>query len=118
MPLLQFQSNIPSVPINASNEIHQLFGQSLSEELGKSIQYVMVSLDFGKSLSFSGDSSRPCAYIEVKNVGALLPETTLKISKRLTILCSKKLKIEPSKVYIEFQESDRHMWGWNGTTFA
>ena len=118
MPLLQFKSNIPSITEKDSDEIHQLCGQILSEELGKSIQYVMIALEFGKSLSFAGSLSEPCAYIEVKNVGALLPEITSKISLRLTELCTNKLNIVSSRVYIEFQQSERHMWGWNGSTFA
>jgi phenylpyruvate tautomerase len=118
MPLLQFKSNIPNISEKSSGEIHHLFGQILADELGKSIQYVMVSLEFEKSLSFSGDSTQPCAYIEVKNVGTLSPDTTSKISNRLTDLCSHYFKIEPSRVYIEFQESERHLWGWNGSTFA
>ncbi len=118
MPLLQFKSNIPNISEKSLDEIHHLYGQILADELGKSIQYVMVSLDFEKSLSFSGDAVQPCAYIEVKNVGTLSPDTTTKISKRLTDLCLDYFKIEPSRVYIEFQESERHLWGWNGSTFA
>jgi len=117
MPLLQFQSNIQNISEESSDELHHLYGQILSEELGKSIQYVMVSLEFEKNLSFSADVAQPCAYIEVKNVGALSPDTTSKISKRLSDLCTRFLKIESSRVYIEFQDSERHMWGWNGSTF-
>ena len=118
MPLLHIHSSSKTLNENVIQEVHQTGAQILAEVLGKSTEYVMVLVNTASSLSFTQDVQTPCAYIEVKNVGALLPETTLKISKRLTILCSKKLKIEPSKVYIEFQESDRHMWGWNGTTFA
>ena len=58
------------------------------------------------------------AYCEVKNVGVLSPDTTNQITGFITEILSTKLKISPEQLYIEFQESERHLWGWNGKTFA
>jgi phenylpyruvate tautomerase PptA (4-oxalocrotonate tautomerase family) len=58
------------------------------------------------------------AYCEVKNVGLLSPDTTNQIASFITEILSTKLKISPEQLYIEFQESERHLWGWNGKTFA
>jgi len=118
MPLLQLKTNLKELPEHISSEFQKLGGEVLSEELGKSIKYVMVLVESSVSISFSGDSESPCAYLEVKNVGNLSPPVTEKISGRLSGLCAEMLAIEEARVYIEFQQSDRHMWGWNGTTFG
>ena len=98
-------------------EIHQSGAKILSEEIGKSIDFVMVILHSGCSLSFAQDSQTPCAYLEVKNVGKLPGEKTQRLSNKLTSLICDKLRVRPEQIYIEFQESERHLWGWNGATF-
>ena len=90
----------------------------LAEETGKSIDFVMVALDFGNSFSFGGDSSLPTAYLEVKNVGSLAPSVTAALSGRLCELLEDELSMSAQRIYLEFQESERHLWGWDGKTFA
>ncbi len=78
----------------------------------------MTRMNFGESMCFAGDSRRACAYVEVKNIGELSPESTSLISQKICKTLEGKLGIEPSRVYIEFHESARHLWGWDGRTFA
>lgn len=118
MPLLQIKTNLPSSPDELIDELHKQGRDTLAKELKKSTRYVMVSVEFGSNLSFSENRKDSCAYMEVKNVGKLSPVKTSALSKRLTSLCSNVLGIEPGSIYIEFQQSERHMWGWNGNTFA
>ena len=65
-----------------------------------------------------GESSEPCAYAEIKNVGKLDATLTDSLSNRISSMISECLNIEKDRIYIEFQESERHLWGWNGKTFA
>ena len=118
MPLLQINSSQEVIDPSLLDQLHLLGSQILSEELEKSIEYVMVIINCGVSLSFAQDIQSPCVYLEVKNVGILSPEKTQSLTKRLTALTSEKLKTKPNRTYIEFQESERHLWGWNGSTFA
>ena len=78
----------------------------------------MVALDFGNSFSFGGDSSLPTAYLEVKSVGSLAPSVTAALSGRLCELLDDELSMSARRIYLEFQESERHLWGWDGKTFA
>jgi phenylpyruvate tautomerase len=118
MPLLHIQSSIKSVNEKVIQELHQTGAQILSEVLGKSTEYVMVLVNTGSSLSFAKDEQTPCAYLEVKNIGGFTPETTEKLSLRLCELVIQKLQTPASRVYIEFQNAERYLWGWNGKTFA
>ncbi len=78
----------------------------------------MVMLHLDQSMSFALDEGSDCPYLEVKNVGELKPDLTSKISSLLTDLVSSNLRVPANRVYIEFQESQRHLWGWNGGTFG
>ena len=51
-------------------------------------------------------------------MGKLDATLTDSLSNRLSSMISESLNIEKDRIYIEFQESERHLWGWNGKTFA
>mgnify|MGYP003705992453 CR=1 FL=1 len=118
MPLLQINSTNKEIDQSTLSELHLSGARILAEEIGKSTDYVMVIINPGRSMSFALDINTPCAYLEVKNVGTLTAEKTQRISQLLTTLVTEKLGTVASRTYIEFQESDRHHWGWNGATFA
>ena len=118
MPLLQIKTTVEKIDKEVLEEIHRLGANILAEQIGKSTNYVMVIIDSNCSLSFAQDTVSPSAYMEVKNVGRLSPEKTQHITSKLTSLVSEKLATIPERIYLEFQESERHLWGWNGATFA
>ena len=118
MPLLHIHSSSKTVNEKVIQEVHQVGAQILSEELGKSTDYVMVLINTGRSLSFAKDDQASCAYLEVKNIGGFTPENTEKISLRLCELVNQKLQTPASRIYIEYQNAERHLWGWNRKTFA
>jgi len=118
MPTLIIKTNLPSLKDESISRLHKRGVEILSEILGKSPQYIMVLVEHGMSLSFAGCLVTPCAYLEVKNVGELTPEVTNALSAGLSEECSSALGINPNRIYTEFQQSQRHMWGWNGSTFA
>ena len=118
MPLLQIHSSVQTIEKLTLEEIHREGAKILSHELGKSLEYVMVVVNAGSSISFAQDSSKPSAYLEVKNIGELSPAVTAKLSMQLCELISQKLGVETNRIYIEYQEAQRHQWGWSGQTFA
>ena len=89
----------------------------LSQELSKSKKFIVTLIHDSVALEF-GQSEAPCAYIEVKSVGTLSPEQTTAMSDRICNSLQRILSIPPDRIYIEFQESPRHLWGWNAKTFA
>lgn len=87
----------------------------VAEALGKPERYVMVSLELQANMLFAGDDS-PCAYLELKSIG-LPGERTGELSATLSDLIEKELDVPLDRIYIEFADATRHMWGWNGGTF-
>ena len=92
---------------------------SISEKtahlLGKPESYVMALLDTQVSMTMSG-TIEPAAYIELKSIN--LPEDkTSELSSALCQHISTLLEIKPNRIYIEFTNAQRHLWGWDNKTF-
>lgn len=118
MPVIIIKSTTIKPPAAVKEQVHELVEEVLSKILKKSRDYVMSILEFDQSISFAGKNSTPSSYVEIKNIGKLTQETTEALSREITNIISKNFEVRPERVYIEFQQSERHMWGWNGGTFA
>ncbi len=114
MPLLRIQTNQPMEPA-AREALASRASALVAEMLGKPESYVMVLVEPVQTALFGG-SAAPLAYLELKSIG--LPESaTADFSARLASLLQERLDIPPDRVYIEFADAARHLWGWNGATF-
>lgn len=114
MPLLQVTTN-QSIATEQQRPFMSHCSRSVAEILGKPERYVMVTLNQAAPMLFGGESS-PCVYLELKSIG--LPEDrTNDLSAALTQLMESELDVDADRVYIEFANAQRHMWGWNRATF-
>jgi len=114
MPLLTIHTNIAIEDAGQAKLIRQA-SVLVAEQLSKSEQYVMVNLQDKQSMLFAGTDG-PCALLELKSIG--LPEDrTAEISSALCAMVASETDIKPDRVYIEFTNAERHMWGWNSSTF-
>jgi phenylpyruvate tautomerase PptA (4-oxalocrotonate tautomerase family) len=114
MPYLSIQTN-KTIDASLGRELMQKASQSVAEMLGKPEKYVMVALPPAIPMLFAG-SYAPLAYLELKSIG--LPQSaTAQLSQGLCTLVGEMLDIPQDRIYIEFADADRPMWGWNGKTF-
>jgi len=102
-----------------SKENELLFCQSASEKvahlLSKPESYVMILIETQLSMTMSGTNT-PTAYVELKSIN--LPEQqTSELSNELCTYISQQLDITPNRIYIEFSNAQRHLWGWDNKTF-
>ena len=113
MPYLKIQTNQIINPDQADVLISKA-SKLVASELGKPESYVMVALAPPVPMLFAG-SNEPTAYLELKSIG--LPESrTADLSKALCHLMTE-LNISQNRVYIEFADAPRAMWGWDSKTF-
>ena len=114
MPFVKIQSNVELD--DARREILLKAVSNLTaSELGKPERYVMVAIEPTTPMLFAG-SSAPTCYLELKSIG--LPEAkTGALSNALSTENEKQLGVTKDRVYIEFADAPRKMWGWNGGTF-
>lgn len=114
MPYLKIQTNHP-VDDAARGALLARASALVAERLGKPERYVMVALEPPVPMLFAGDDA-PAAFMELKSIG--LPETrTAELSAALCEMAEQTLGVERDRVYIEFSDAPRAMWGWNSGTF-
>ena len=114
MPFVKIQTNVELDDAQREALLKTLSGLT-ANELGKPERYVMVAMEPTTPMLFAG-SSAPTCYLELKSIG--LPETkTTTLSSVLSTEIEKQLGISQDRVYIEFADAARNMWGWNGGTF-
>lgn len=112
MPVLKIQTNAKVKDVELFKAEASLF---LRDILRKPEKYVMVLLEKNQDMMLGG-SSEPLAYIELKSIN--LPETDTKVlAAKLCAFIQEKIAVQPNRIYIEFSNAPRHMFGWDSTTF-
>lgn len=114
MPYLLIRTN-KDVPAEKQDALLRKGSSLVATALGKAERYVMVSLQSGVPMLFDAKDA-PCAYLELKSIG-LPGDNTKELSHTLCGLIAEELGIPTDRIYIEFSDAPRHMWGWNGSTF-
>lgn len=115
MPYLTIKTNVAVAP-DQQQFLMQQASEVLAQELGKSERFIMVSVEPAQTMLFAG-SDEPLAYMELKSIG-LPRDRTRQLSSALAALAQERLAIDPERIYIEFSDAERAMWGWKGGTFA
>jgi phenylpyruvate tautomerase PptA (4-oxalocrotonate tautomerase family) len=87
----------------------------VAEQLGKPERYVMVAFAPQRPMLFA-NVGNPCAYLALKSIGLPAAKTPA-LSATLCQLIEDELGIPKARIYIEFTDSERAMWGWDGKTF-
>jgi phenylpyruvate tautomerase len=114
MPFLRIQTNQSMTDAEARLLAARASGV-VAEQLGKPERYVMTSVESDHAMQFAGTDA-PLAYLELKSIG--LPESlTADTSRALCELLASATGVDPDRVYIEFTDAPRKMWGWNNGTF-
>lgn len=114
MPYLKVTTNLELNQADTADFLKQA-SDAVSQMLTKPERYVLVEVCPGQNLSMSG-STDPAAYVELKSIG--LPENnTSGFSSDLCNFLQDALGLDPERVYIEFIDIPRHLWGWNKGTF-
>ncbi len=113
MPYLLIQTNRP---VSDRAGLLRRASEIVAKALGKPERYVMVAVEADVPMLFGG-SDAPCVYMELKSIG--LPEArTAELSATLCGFAQQELGIDGDRTYVEFADAARHMWGFNGKTFA
>jgi phenylpyruvate tautomerase len=114
MPFLKIQTNQRLAEATAKSLAASASG-TVAELLGKPEAYVMVSVEINTAMQFAG-SDAPLAYLELKSIG-LPTSITAAASRALCDLVAGQTGVAANRIYIEFSDAQRQLWGWNGETF-
>lgn len=117
MPLIKVQTSI-TVPDPAAVEaLLKTLSHNLAQHLGKSEAYVMTAFEAGVAMTFGGTAD-PVCYLEIKNIGTMKPTQTQAMSQDFCQVVEQQLGVPANRIYLEFTDAQRHLWGWNSRTFA
>ena len=114
---------MPCLIVHRNFELEKTKAETLSEHLSSIIEevlhkpktYIMIILNEPEAIRF-GESDDPALFIEVKSIG-LPGDSPAQLSRKICDTASELLSVLPERVYLEFADSPRNMWGWNGGTF-
>ncbi len=114
MPLLSITSN-RKTDDELTDGLLKKASAAVAAMLGKPERYVMVIINHNPQMLFAGEDA-PLAYLELKSIG-LPSDRTKELSRTLCDLVSEQMQIPADRIYIEFSDAQRQLWGWNGSTF-
>ncbi len=114
MPHLHIETNV-ALDGQAALEIAKKASTLCADALGKPEQYVQVLVK-GSAALVHGGNDDPAAYLELKSIG-LPKERCKELSQTLCGFLQAELAIPAGRVYIEFADLERSLFGWNNSTF-
>lgn len=114
MPLLRIVTN-REIPAGRRDPLLRTASAKVAHLLAKPEHYVMVIAEQNPAMLFAG-SAEPLAYLELKSIGLPAARTT-ELSAGLCDLIHTELGIPTERIYIEFADAERTLWGWDRGTF-
>lgn len=115
MPLIHIQTSA-AVPPDPTPLLQEL-SRELAGLLGKPERFVMTLVQGGVAMTFAADPA-PCAYVEVKSIGALEGDRPARLCDALCTWLQRRLAVPQDRVYIGFEDVPARLWGWDGATFG
>ncbi|XP_073149381.1 uncharacterized protein [Henckelia pumila] len=115
MPSLNLYVNAPVDAVVASDILKDAT-KAVAKIIGKPESYVMIMLNGGVPISFSG-TEEPAAYGELTSIGGLGSSVNGKLSATIAEILETKLSIDSSRFYIKFYDVKGSFFGFNGSTF-
>ncbi|WP_432736566.1 phenylpyruvate tautomerase MIF-related protein [Maridesulfovibrio sp. FT414] len=114
MPYVRVETNV-EVGAKADEFVAKL-SKVVSEAAGKPESYVMILFNDGLKMSFSG-TLEPAALVTFKSLG-LQEDRCAPIAERLCAFLARELRVHGKRVYIDFENLDGAMLGWDSRTFG
>jgi phenylpyruvate tautomerase PptA (4-oxalocrotonate tautomerase family) len=114
MPYFNIETNA-IIDESSTQDLTKKFSVFVSEMLGKPEQYVMISIRTEANLIFGG-SDQLAAFVQLKSIG-LPKERCAEFSEKICIIIDSELGIPKDRIFIDFHDLERSMFGWDGKTF-
>jgi phenylpyruvate tautomerase len=114
MPYFSIETN-QTIDQASNRELMKKTSAFIAELLGKPESYVMFAIKPVTSLIFAG-SDKPTAFVRLKSIG-LPKERCPDLSEKICSFVEQELEVPPNRIFIDFKDLEREMFGWNGKTF-
>lgn len=114
MPCIQTKT---TVKLTSAQEdlLKAKFGKAIELLPGKTENWLMITFESNCHMYFKGKSKPDMAFVEVKLFGKASRQDYAKLTQELTGILQQELNIQPTQIYIKYEEVST--WGWNGNNF-
>ncbi len=116
MPLIRFTLSHPGADEAIREALLEGGTRIIVDVMDKPARFVMATCE-PADINF-GDDRAPAAYVELRSIGGLDPDTNVILSERICELLDKRANIPPERTFLNFVDVPRDSWGWNGGTFG
>jgi len=114
MPYLTIKTNCEYSDAQATDLLKQL-SQMCCDILGKPEKFMAANIERCPNMIFGAESD-PTAFVELRSIG--IPEKTPRqLTASMSDLLMDQLLLRPDRIYFNFVDVERHLWGWNSETF-
>ncbi|HHP7230912.1 MAG TPA: phenylpyruvate tautomerase MIF-related protein [Xenococcaceae cyanobacterium] len=117
MPLIKVQSSVAAPEKAKIENLLKTLSAKVAKHFGKPESYVMTIFESDIPMTFGG-SFDPVCYVEIKNIGTMSSSQTKAMSADFCEEIEAKLGVPANRIYLEFNDAQRHLWGWNKSTFG
>lgn len=117
MPLIKVQTSVANPAPAEVESLLKSLSASLAKHTKKPESYVMTAFEASVPMTFGGTLD-PVCYVEVKSVGSFSPAQTQAMSQDFCQQVQQTLGVAQNRTYIEFNDAQGYLWGWNGSTFG
>lgn len=117
MPYIKVQSSVATPEKAKVESLLANLSSKLARHLNKSESYVMTAFESDVPMTFGGTFDPVCV-VEIKSIGTMKPEQTKAMSADFCQEIESKIGVPANRIYLEFVDVQRHLWGWNNKTFG
>jgi phenylpyruvate tautomerase PptA (4-oxalocrotonate tautomerase family) len=116
MPVLTIRSTAP-IDDDAMASLLADGSATLAAAMGQPEAYVMTLFKRADGMTMAGTIDPSCL-IDVRSVVELSADQTQAITSELCALMDHRLGVAPERVFVNFTDFRRAMWGFNGSTLG
>lgn len=116
MPLLTIRS-AARIDDAAVGTMLSACSAKLAELLAQPEAYVMTLFERPASMTMAG-TANPCCLVEVRSVVAFSPDQTRAVAQAFCPMLTEHLGVPANRIFLNFTDFPRTMWGFNGSTLA
>ena len=116
MPLLIIRS-AAKIDDTAVSSMLAASSAKLAALLAQPEDYVMTLFDRANGMTMAG-TAEPCCLVEVRSVVNLRSDQTRAVAQAFCLMLGGHLGVPPNRIFLNFTDFSKTMWGFNGSTLA
>lgn len=117
MPYIVINASTPKPSDSDAAALLSAVSRVASEALGKPERVMMTRLEAGEAMTFAG-SGDPCAMVDVRGIGLPSADQTTALCQGLSQLVSEHLGLDAGRVFFNYTDMPRELWGVGGKLLA